>query len=225
MKASELREKSVEELNGVLLDQLKEQFKLRLQASNLGFEMLLRDLGNGESEVTTLSWWASMDAIRAFAPKGIILSGGPESVTEAGSPRAAGSCRACAHRCEPRRQGQDARRDCRSAAARAAPRPRGGRPARRGAASRAAPAPAPAAAADPFEVHEMPVHAEEDVFADPAAEPAPVAAELDAMLVSARAVMAMMGVFFAGSGKVVRISFVAASPSNTGICMSISTMS
>jgi large subunit ribosomal protein L29 len=33
MKASELREKSVEELNGVLLEQLKEQFKLRLQAS------------------------------------------------------------------------------------------------------------------------------------------------------------------------------------------------
>ena len=34
---------------------------------NLGFEMLLRDLGNGESEVTTLSWWASMESIRAFA--------------------------------------------------------------------------------------------------------------------------------------------------------------
>ena len=34
---------------------------------NLGFEMLLRDLGNGESEVTTLSWWADMDSIRAFA--------------------------------------------------------------------------------------------------------------------------------------------------------------
>jgi large subunit ribosomal protein L29 len=33
MKVSELREKSVEELNGVLLDQLKEQFKLRMQAS------------------------------------------------------------------------------------------------------------------------------------------------------------------------------------------------
>jgi large subunit ribosomal protein L29 len=33
MKASELREKSVEELNGVLLEQLKEQFKLRMQAS------------------------------------------------------------------------------------------------------------------------------------------------------------------------------------------------
>jgi len=29
------------------------------------------------------------DEIREFAPKGIILSGGPESVTEAGSPRAA----------------------------------------------------------------------------------------------------------------------------------------
>lgn len=33
MKASELREKSVEELNGVLLTQLKEQFKLRMQAA------------------------------------------------------------------------------------------------------------------------------------------------------------------------------------------------
>lgn len=33
MKASELREKSVEELNKELLDQLKEQFKLRMQAS------------------------------------------------------------------------------------------------------------------------------------------------------------------------------------------------
>jgi len=33
----------------------------------------------------------SDDEIRAFAPKGIILSGGPESVTEAGSPRAPAS--------------------------------------------------------------------------------------------------------------------------------------
>jgi large subunit ribosomal protein L29 len=33
MKASELREKSVEELNGELLTQLKEQFKLRMQAA------------------------------------------------------------------------------------------------------------------------------------------------------------------------------------------------
>jgi large subunit ribosomal protein L29 len=33
MKGSELREKSVEELNGVLLAQLKDQFKFRMQAS------------------------------------------------------------------------------------------------------------------------------------------------------------------------------------------------
>jgi heme-degrading monooxygenase HmoA len=34
---------------------------------NLGFQMLLRELGDGETEVTTLSWWQSMDSIRAFA--------------------------------------------------------------------------------------------------------------------------------------------------------------
>jgi GMP synthase (glutamine-hydrolysing) len=34
-------------------------------------------------------WDMDAAALRAFAPKGIILSGGPESVTEAGSPRAA----------------------------------------------------------------------------------------------------------------------------------------
>lgn len=34
---------------------------------NLGYQMLLRDLGDGETEVVTLSWWASLDAIRAFA--------------------------------------------------------------------------------------------------------------------------------------------------------------
>ena len=33
---------------------------------NLGYQILLRDLGDG-STVTTLSWWSSMDAIRAFA--------------------------------------------------------------------------------------------------------------------------------------------------------------
>ncbi len=33
MKATELREKSVEELNAELLKQLEEQFKLRMQAS------------------------------------------------------------------------------------------------------------------------------------------------------------------------------------------------
>ena len=36
-------------------------------AGNLGCEMLLRDIGDDSTEVTTLSWWISMDAIRAFA--------------------------------------------------------------------------------------------------------------------------------------------------------------
>ena len=34
---------------------------------NLGFQMLLRDLGDGTSEVVTLSWWTSIEAIKAFA--------------------------------------------------------------------------------------------------------------------------------------------------------------
>jgi heme-degrading monooxygenase HmoA len=34
---------------------------------NLGYQMLLRALPDGATEVTTLSWWESMEAIRAFA--------------------------------------------------------------------------------------------------------------------------------------------------------------
>jgi heme-degrading monooxygenase HmoA len=34
---------------------------------NLGCQMLLRDLGGGETEVTTLSWWRSMASIEEFA--------------------------------------------------------------------------------------------------------------------------------------------------------------
>ena len=34
---------------------------------NQGFQILLRDLGDGTSEVTTLSWWDSMDSVRGFA--------------------------------------------------------------------------------------------------------------------------------------------------------------
>src|SRR5262249_4135298 len=34
---------------------------------NLGFQMLMRPLGDGTSEVTTLSWWRSMEDIRGFA--------------------------------------------------------------------------------------------------------------------------------------------------------------
>jgi large subunit ribosomal protein L29 len=44
MKASELEQKTVEELNSELLDQMKEQFKLRMQAATgqLGQTHLLR---------------------------------------------------------------------------------------------------------------------------------------------------------------------------------------
>lgn len=34
---------------------------------NLGGEILLRDMGDGTAEITTLSWWRSLDAISAFA--------------------------------------------------------------------------------------------------------------------------------------------------------------
>ncbi|MES2442475.1 MAG: hypothetical protein V4574_06560 [Pseudomonadota bacterium] len=34
---------------------------------NRGWQMLMRALGDGRSQVTTLSWWDSMESIRAFA--------------------------------------------------------------------------------------------------------------------------------------------------------------
>src|SRR3712207_7633334 len=34
---------------------------------SLGFQILVRDLGDGTSEVVTQSWWTSMKAVRAFA--------------------------------------------------------------------------------------------------------------------------------------------------------------
>jgi heme-degrading monooxygenase HmoA len=39
----------------------------RQTPGNLGAEMWTRDLGDGRSEVTTLSWWESLDAVRGFA--------------------------------------------------------------------------------------------------------------------------------------------------------------
>ena len=36
-------------------------------AGNLGWQMLFRDLGDGTSEVTTLSWWTDLEVIKAFA--------------------------------------------------------------------------------------------------------------------------------------------------------------
>ncbi|RYY12494.1 MAG: hypothetical protein EON55_12150 [Alphaproteobacteria bacterium] len=41
---------------------------------NRGFQMLLRDLGDGRSEVTTLSWWRSLDDIRGFAGDDIAIA-------------------------------------------------------------------------------------------------------------------------------------------------------
>jgi heme-degrading monooxygenase HmoA len=34
---------------------------------NLGAQMLTRDLGDGRTEVLTLSWWESLESIRGFA--------------------------------------------------------------------------------------------------------------------------------------------------------------
>lgn len=39
----------------------------RQTPGNVGAQMLLRPLGDGTTEVTTLSWWTSMEAITAFA--------------------------------------------------------------------------------------------------------------------------------------------------------------
>ena len=39
-----------------------------------GYQMLFRALGDGRSEVTTLSWWRSLDAIEAFAGQDINLA-------------------------------------------------------------------------------------------------------------------------------------------------------
>ena len=39
----------------------------RRTAGNLGAVVALRDIDESRSEIVTLSWWTSMDAIRAFA--------------------------------------------------------------------------------------------------------------------------------------------------------------
>jgi heme-degrading monooxygenase HmoA len=43
-------------------------------AGNLGAQMLTRDLGDGRTEVVTLSWWESLDSIRGFAGDDISLA-------------------------------------------------------------------------------------------------------------------------------------------------------
>jgi heme-degrading monooxygenase HmoA len=39
----------------------------RQTPGNLGAQMWTRDLGDGRTEIVTLSWWESADAIRGFA--------------------------------------------------------------------------------------------------------------------------------------------------------------
>jgi heme-degrading monooxygenase HmoA len=41
---------------------------------NLGFQMLFRDLGDGTSEVTTLSWWRTLADIAGFAGEDITIA-------------------------------------------------------------------------------------------------------------------------------------------------------
>ena len=46
----------------------------RATPGNLGFQMVFRDLGDGSSEVTTLSWWRALEDIKAFAGADIALA-------------------------------------------------------------------------------------------------------------------------------------------------------
>lgn len=56
MKAQELREKSVEDLNGELIKQLEEQFKLRMQASTgqLNQSHLLKEVRRNIARIKTV---------------------------------------------------------------------------------------------------------------------------------------------------------------------------
>lgn len=46
----------------------------RVTPGNLGAQLLSRDLGEGRSEIVTLSWWVDLDHIRAFAGDDIELA-------------------------------------------------------------------------------------------------------------------------------------------------------
>ncbi len=46
----------------------------RATAGNLGAQLLTRDLGDGRTELITLSWWEDLDVIRAFAGDDIELA-------------------------------------------------------------------------------------------------------------------------------------------------------
>ena len=46
----------------------------RATPGNLGAQLLTRDLGDGRTELITLSWWEDLDVIRAFAGDDIELA-------------------------------------------------------------------------------------------------------------------------------------------------------
>jgi len=46
----------------------------RATPGNLGYRMLMRDLGDGTTEVVTESVWVSLDAIKAFAGEDIAVA-------------------------------------------------------------------------------------------------------------------------------------------------------
>jgi heme-degrading monooxygenase HmoA len=46
----------------------------RTTPGNLGAQLLIRDLGDGRTELITLSWWDDFDVIRAFAGDDIDLA-------------------------------------------------------------------------------------------------------------------------------------------------------
>lgn len=46
----------------------------RTTPGNLGAQLLVRDLGDGRTELITLSWWKDLDVIRAFAGEDIELA-------------------------------------------------------------------------------------------------------------------------------------------------------
>jgi heme-degrading monooxygenase HmoA len=42
----------------------------RQTPGNLGYQILTRDLGDGSTEISTISWWTDLDAVKAFAGDG-----------------------------------------------------------------------------------------------------------------------------------------------------------
>ena len=46
----------------------------RRTPGNAGAQLLTRDLGNGSTELVTLSWWDSLDDIKAFAGEDIDIA-------------------------------------------------------------------------------------------------------------------------------------------------------